>query len=631
MIKKSDNIFIFIFAAIILLFFSRNILLGETFFLRDITYLFHPWKVLCSEAVQKGEIPLWNPYAFCGMPLMANWQSAVFYPFSLLFYLFDFSAALKAFHLFHIFLAGLSAYLFGKKCGFTKSGSAAMMFVFAFNGYLITRMEFLSHLSVDIWIFFLLLLIRNPVLLAFTLSAAFLGGHQMFFLQLFILLLFFIFETDNFRKRLLPFLLAFVVFSAIVSVQLLPTHELVKLSARAKEGIDFTIATINSVKPADIFRLLNPFLRPSDAPILAGEHFSWTNTFNVGIFALFFAVLGALKSFRNRRVIFAFFLVFAGVFLGLGSNNPFYAYLYNTIPFFKVMRYPVQFMYLAVAGIALLAAAGINKFPLKGIFTLLIAIELLLANSNYQVLARNSFFTEKPESVKALQLNIRNFRFILSPGTEKNRNVPGYNIVDGWQNARGYLYSLTSLPYHLSNAYGYGEPLTVSSVENLVNTCYKQDNAQDCLPYFRRLGVKYFICKKPLANTRGFKLIGNTSPLIYEIVSPEGKLISEGKSSILEDAPGKSVISTDFSNPEQLIWKETYYPGWHVFSGNEKLPVNVWGGVFREIEVPAGRRVLYQVYRPWTFYLGLLITIAALTIMLFRAVAILKTKKPAQL
>ena len=121
--------------------FFPNIFLGKTFFLRDITYIFHPWKAFASEVLQSGRMPLWNPYAYCGMPFLANWQSAVFYPFSLFFYFFHFPAALKLFHFTHIFLAGLFAYLFGRKQGLSAPSAAAIMLVFAFNGYIVTRSD----------------------------------------------------------------------------------------------------------------------------------------------------------------------------------------------------------------------------------------------------------------------------------------------------------------------------------------------------------------------------------------------------------------------------------------------------------------------------------------------------------
>src|SRR3989304_7824149 len=44
-----------------------------------------PWKHFVIGSLKSGQIPFWNPYNFSGNPQMANFQSAVFYPASLLF------------------------------------------------------------------------------------------------------------------------------------------------------------------------------------------------------------------------------------------------------------------------------------------------------------------------------------------------------------------------------------------------------------------------------------------------------------------------------------------------------------------------------------------------------------------
>ena len=45
----------------------------------DIITQIYPWKHFTIETFKNGQIPLWNPYSFSGTPLLANFQSAVFY------------------------------------------------------------------------------------------------------------------------------------------------------------------------------------------------------------------------------------------------------------------------------------------------------------------------------------------------------------------------------------------------------------------------------------------------------------------------------------------------------------------------------------------------------------------------
>lgn len=39
-----------------------------------------PWRLLAIESFKAGNLPLWNPYVICGMPLLANLQVAILYP-----------------------------------------------------------------------------------------------------------------------------------------------------------------------------------------------------------------------------------------------------------------------------------------------------------------------------------------------------------------------------------------------------------------------------------------------------------------------------------------------------------------------------------------------------------------------
>jgi len=48
---------------------------------------FYPWRLLATEQLRCGEVPLWNRYNGLGVPLLANFQSAPFDPFSLPWFL----------------------------------------------------------------------------------------------------------------------------------------------------------------------------------------------------------------------------------------------------------------------------------------------------------------------------------------------------------------------------------------------------------------------------------------------------------------------------------------------------------------------------------------------------------------
>lgn len=45
-----------------------------------------PWRKLVIDSFKEGKLPLWNPYNFSGMPLLANIQAGAWYPLNILFF-----------------------------------------------------------------------------------------------------------------------------------------------------------------------------------------------------------------------------------------------------------------------------------------------------------------------------------------------------------------------------------------------------------------------------------------------------------------------------------------------------------------------------------------------------------------
>ncbi|MCX6793782.1 MAG: hypothetical protein NTY06_01620, partial [Candidatus Gottesmanbacteria bacterium] len=53
----------------------------------DVIRELYPWKTQVISALKQKTFPLWNPYNFSGSPLLANYQSQVFYPLTFLYFL----------------------------------------------------------------------------------------------------------------------------------------------------------------------------------------------------------------------------------------------------------------------------------------------------------------------------------------------------------------------------------------------------------------------------------------------------------------------------------------------------------------------------------------------------------------
>jgi hypothetical protein len=105
--------------------------------LSDQVYQFYPWRRYVAESFADGRIPLWNPYINGGQPLLANAQTAIFSPFTLLSLLFPLNASFAATAILCLFVAGLSTFLLAQEIGIGKYGALVAMVTFTFSGPLI--------------------------------------------------------------------------------------------------------------------------------------------------------------------------------------------------------------------------------------------------------------------------------------------------------------------------------------------------------------------------------------------------------------------------------------------------------------------------------------------------------------
>jgi len=145
-----------------------------------------PYTKLVSDMWRRGEVPFWNPYNGCGVPLWANGEAFACAPLRLPLYVSPSPAVWNAYYLLRLWLAGglaLSLAL-GLGLGFLPALSAGAAYML--SGYLVMGLN-LFHLDVDVLLPGLLLaldrLCRSRSRVAFAGAAAFawamcLGGSQ---------------------------------------------------------------------------------------------------------------------------------------------------------------------------------------------------------------------------------------------------------------------------------------------------------------------------------------------------------------------------------------------------------------------------------------------------------------------
>jgi hypothetical protein len=108
----------------------------------DVITQIYPWKTLTIETWKAGEVPLWNPYSFAGTPHAANYQTAVFSPMNLLFFVLPQVDAWTLMIILQPLLAGLFMYLFVGTLVKDSFGRLLSAIGFMFCGFLVVWMAY---------------------------------------------------------------------------------------------------------------------------------------------------------------------------------------------------------------------------------------------------------------------------------------------------------------------------------------------------------------------------------------------------------------------------------------------------------------------------------------------------------
>ena len=363
---------------LILTFFNKmafsNLILG-----RGDTFLyFYPYWQVAAEALQNGRIPLWNPNLFMGAPFLANSQVGFFYPLNWLVWLMlPTPYAVSASILLHLFIAGCGAYWAARSClGLGRSGGVVTAVLFSLGGYLTAQVEHINQLQGLAWLpyFFVAInylmsqqgrstIARGIVALSALFSLQLLAGHtQTTFITgvgLGIWLLAQLVSHIAKRHKIvigagawwwrvgLVLLLAGGLAGLMTAVQLLPTLELAQLSSR-QGGLAVNEVLSFSLNPL----LLTRALLPAYGQSLFSEYVAF-----LPLTALLLAAMGAWQWRQWRGVYPALILVGMGLFLALGTFNPFY-WLLARLPGFNLFRVPARWLILATFGLSLLAGVG---------------------------------------------------------------------------------------------------------------------------------------------------------------------------------------------------------------------------------------------------------------------------------
>ena len=124
---------------------------GQTFVHRDFGLFGYPVAQYHRDCFWRGELPLWNPLNNLGLPFLAQWNTLVLYPPSLLYLLLPLPWSLNFFCLAHLFWAGLGMYFLAGHWTGNRLAAALAGTAFACNGLTLNALMWPNNIAALGW------------------------------------------------------------------------------------------------------------------------------------------------------------------------------------------------------------------------------------------------------------------------------------------------------------------------------------------------------------------------------------------------------------------------------------------------------------------------------------------------
>lgn len=369
----------------------------------DLVLQNYPWKQFLRESLEAGELPLWNPRQFSGIPFLAAGQHSGHYSFSLIYYILPLWLAYGWFTVFQLWVAGAGMYAFmrGLRCG--RFGSVIAALAWQLSAFLVIGAVFPMILAAATWLPLLLLLLefcaRNQnlagrparplwtALAALVLTHVLMAGHAE--MTYYVLLVAGIWALARLLQRwqavglreaavAVPWLLAVVLIGmATAALQLLPLIEFAGMNFRSgSASYEQVIGWAHP--PRDLIQFLLPNFYGSPAqhsvidlfngqPVpLPSTEWGIKNYVEAALYsglltlALAALALGNLRRGNQARGLTLFFLLLTLAGLSFMFGLPSYRLLW-LLPGIDQLHSPFRWVFAVSLGLAALAGLGAER------------------------------------------------------------------------------------------------------------------------------------------------------------------------------------------------------------------------------------------------------------------------------
>jgi hypothetical protein len=320
-----------------------------------------------ADHLRAGEMPFWTPYIFSGFPFLADPQVGAWYPPNWPFFLIGITPRVIQFELLlHAMLACLGAFLFLRRYVSNRAGAMVGALAYGLSGFFAEHSSHVGMFCTAASLPWLLLCfdralesapLRNTILTGLIGGTMILAGHFQVALYSFAALGLFaiakLIERPKSAARLLSILAGAAAISLLLSmIQTLPGLELAAHSIRS--SANYATSHERILQPS---ALLN-FFWPNATGIFNHEGGAGITDASYYLYSGFLLIPLAVLGLKNRALrIPGLLLTVLPLWYMLGPNGGLYR-LGAIVPGLHRVRAPIHFLFVAVLGLAMLAASG---------------------------------------------------------------------------------------------------------------------------------------------------------------------------------------------------------------------------------------------------------------------------------